>query len=99
MYKYVYIYSDVIMIIIMFSLSIFYLPKKGTCDFTSYNGLIASISAFVKTGFAIFGPFPGMISKSTPIAGSGVKMSTFQLKYVTYNNKAGTLSFKDRYIH
>ena len=50
-------------------------PKKGTCDSISYNGLIALISASDLIGLAILGPFPSMIVKSTPIAGSGVKIS------------------------
>lgn len=50
-------------------------PRKGTCCATSCIGFSAATSSFVLIGFNIFGPLPGMIVKSTPRAGRGVKIS------------------------
>jgi hypothetical protein len=50
-------------------------PRKGTCSATSCIGFRAATSSAVLMVFMILGPFPGMIVKSTPNAGKGVKIS------------------------
>ena len=50
-------------------------PRKGTWSATSCIGLRAATSSAVLIVLMILGPLPGMIVKSTPIAGRGVKIS------------------------
>lgn len=62
-------------------------PRKGTCSATSCIGLRAATSSAVLIVFMILGPFPGIIVKSTPMAGRGVKISAQNQSIISKDKK------------